>query len=168
MTIMETLVSYGALSAERSGEPDRRLAVIACMDARMDIYRILDLDVGDAHVIRNAGGVVTDDVIRSLVISQLYLETCYIVLVHHTKCGMYKFDEAAMRLDLERSAGFRPEWSTDGFDDVEEDVRQSIARIEANPFVPHKADIFGFVFDVDTRGLKFIARSRNHHAQASH
>ncbi|MFS8104959.1 carbonic anhydrase [Lentzea alba] len=150
MPIMEQLHALGGVPAEQSAEPDRKLAIVACMDARMDVYSILGLEAGDAHVIRNAGGVITDDVIRSLVVSQRKLGTRYILLLHHTKCGMAGFDEVKFRAELVKAAGFRPEWSADGFDDVDDDVHQSVARIRANPFIPFKGWIGGFVYDVDT------------------
>ncbi|MGW5051779.1 beta-class carbonic anhydrase [Actinokineospora sp. NPDC004072] len=163
MTIMNALApGFPADLAEHGGVPDRHLAVVACMDARMDIYRILGLEAGDAHVIRNAGGVVTADVIRSLVISQRVLETRYIVLVHHTRCGMLHFPEARFRADLAQEVRMRPEWSADGFDDVDADVRESIRRIEVNPFLPHKEHVLGYVYDVDTEQLRLVARSAQH------
>ena len=120
MPIMEQLHALGGVPAENAAEPDRRPAVVACMD----VYAILGLEVGDAHVIRNAGGVVTDDVIRSLAVSRHKLGTRHILLLHHTKCGMEGFDESKFRAELTVAAGFRPAWSADGFDDVDVDVHQ--------------------------------------------
>ena len=160
MGILNALRLPDDLTTELDGKPDRHLAVVACMDARMDVYRILGLEVGDANVIRNAGGVITDDVIRSLTVSQWELETSVIVLIHHTKCGMLGFKEPEFRARLAEHAGARPEWSADGFDDVERDVRESIRRIELNPFLKHKHRVLGYVYDVDTRELRFVARSQ--------
>ncbi|MGX2996584.1 beta-class carbonic anhydrase [Streptomyces sp. JNUCC 64] len=132
--------------------PRRRLAVVACMDARMDIYSILGLRPGDAHVIRNAGGVVSDDVIRSLVISQRLLGTRSVMLIHHTDCGMLTFTDDEFKRDIEKDTLIRPSWSPESFTDLEEDVRQSVRRIEGSPFVPHTRSR-GFVFDVATGRL---------------
>ncbi|MFB8351283.1 beta-class carbonic anhydrase [Streptomyces niveus] len=133
--------------------PSRGLAVVACMDARLDIYRILGLRDGEAHVIRNAGGAVTDDTIRSLAISQRLLETREIILIHHTECGMLTFTDDKFRRDIEKDTGIRPEWAAEAFVDLEEDVLQSIRRITASPFIPHKDAIRGFIFDVATGQL---------------
>jgi carbonic anhydrase len=136
--------------------PAKHLAVIACMDARLDVYRILGLEEGDAHVIRNAGGVVTDDEIRSLAISQRLLGTEEIILIHHTDCGMLTFTDDEFKRAVQNDTGIKPEWAAEAFPDLEEDVRQSIARIKANPFVPRKDAIRGFVFDVATGKLKEV------------
>lgn len=133
--------------------PARRVAVVACMDARIETGRLLGLEEGDAHVIRNAGGVVTDDVIRSLAISQRLLGTREIVLIHHTDCGMLTFTDDAVKTDIERETGVRPPFALEAFPDLEDDVRQSIRRIQANPFVPHKDSVRGFVYDVKTGRL---------------
>ncbi|MFR9725964.1 beta-class carbonic anhydrase [Streptomyces sp. MS19] len=133
--------------------PARRVAVVACMDARLNPYGALGLREGDAHVIRNAGGVVTDDVIRSLAISQRLLGTREIVLVHHTDCGMVTFTDDAFRQGIENETGLRPPWAAEAFPDAEEDVRQSLRRIAASPFVPHKESVRGFVLDVSTGRL---------------
>jgi carbonic anhydrase len=130
--------------------PAKHLAVIACMDARLDVYRILGLEEGEAHIIRNAGGVVTDDEIRSLAISQRLLGTEEIILIHHTDCGMLTFTDDEFKRAVQNDTGIKPGWATEAFADPEEDVRQSIARIKVNPFVPHKEAIRGFVFDVAT------------------
>jgi carbonic anhydrase len=121
------------------------------MDARLDVYRILGLNEGEAHVIRNAGGVVTDDEIRSLTISQRLLGTQEIILIHHTDCGMLTFTDDDFKKSIQDETGVKPSWSAEAFPDLDEDVRQSIARIKASPFVPHKDQIRGFVFDV-TKG----------------
>jgi carbonic anhydrase len=137
--------------------PARGVAVIACMDARMNVYRMLGLAEGDAHVIRNAGGVVTDDAIRSLAISQRLLGTREIILIHHGDCGMLTFTDDAFKADIASETGIKPPWSAEAFADVDADVRQSIARIKANPFVPHTGQLRGFVFDVATGKLREVS-----------
>src|SRR5438128_12329804 len=126
--------------------PAKRVAVLACMDARLNPHGLLGLSEGDAHVIRNAGGVVTDDEIRSLAISQRLLGTEEILLIHHTDCGMLTFRDDDFRRQLQDETGIKPEWPAETFDDLEEDVRQSIARIKASPFIPKKAQVRGFVY----------------------
>jgi len=140
----------------RSFFPPKGVAVVACMDARLDVYAILGLRAGEAHVIRNAGGVVTDDEIRSLAISQRLLGTREIILIHHTDCGMMKITDDAFRRALQDDTGMKPTWAVEAFDDLEEDVRQSKARIAGSPFVPHKDAIRGFVFDVATGQLNEV------------
>jgi carbonic anhydrase len=136
--------------------PAKKLAVLACMDARLDVQRILGLDEGDAHVIRNAGGVVTDDEIRSLAISQRLLGTEEIVLIHHTDCGMLTFGDDEFRRQIQAETGIKPEWPAESFSDLDEDVRQSVARIKASPFVPRKDSVRGFVYDVETGRLREV------------
>jgi carbonic anhydrase len=136
--------------------PGRALAVVACMDARLNVYALLGLREGEAHVIRNAGGVVSDDVIRSLVISQRLLGTREVVLIHHTDCGMLTFTDDAVKADIEADVGFRPPFALEAFPDLERDVRQSIDRIKANPFVPHKDAVRGFVYDVRSGALQEV------------
>ena len=133
--------------------PAKQVAVVACMDARLDVYRALGLNLGEAHVIRNAGGVVTDDVIRSLVISQELLGTTEIVLIHHTDCGMLTFQDDAVKEQIRDRTGLRPHFALEAFPDLEADVRQSIGRLKANPFLKTKDSIRGFVYDVNTGGL---------------
>ena len=133
--------------------PSRSVAVVACMDARLDVYRALGLQEGEAHVIRNAGGVVTDDVIRSLTISQRLLGTREIVLVHHTDCGMLTFADDDFRAQIQAETGIKPAWAAEAFDDLETDVRQCLARIRTSPFIPHTDAARGFVFDVATGRL---------------
>lgn len=133
--------------------PSKGVAVVACMDARLDVYRVLGLNDGEAHVIRNAGGVVTDDEIRSLAISQRLLGTSEIILIHHTDCGMLTFTDDEFKRSIQEETGIKPEWAAESFPDPADDVRQSIARIRANPFVPKKDSIRGFVFDVATGKL---------------
>jgi carbonic anhydrase len=129
--------------------PRRRLAVVACMDSRMDIFEMLGLRHGDAHVIRNAGGVVTDDVIRSLVVSQRLLDTVEIILLHHTDCGLQKVTGEGLKDDLEEETGVRPSWALESFKDPFQDVRQSIRRLQLNPFIVRKDHIRGFVYQVE-------------------
>jgi carbonic anhydrase len=133
--------------------PAKSVAVLACMDARLNPYGILGLQEGDAHVIRNAGGVVTDDEIRSLAISQRLLGTKEIILIHHTDCGMLTFVDDDFRRQIQDETGIKPHWAAEAFDDLETDVRQSIARIKSSPFIPNKESVRGFVYDVKTGRL---------------
>jgi len=137
--------------------PAKHVAVLACMDARIDVYRLLGLNEGEAHVIRNAGGVVTDDEIRSLAISQRLLGTTEIILIHHTDCGMLTFGDEDFRDSIEQDTGVRPDWHSEAFPLVDEDVRASIQRIVDSPFVPDKSSVRGFVFDVATGKLDEVA-----------
>jgi carbonic anhydrase len=136
--------------------PAKRVAVLACMDARINPYGLLGLSEGDAHVIRNAGGVVTDDEIRSLAISQRLLGTEEIILIHHTDCGMLTFKDDDFRNQIQEDTGIKPEWAVEAFDDLEGDVRQSIARIKASPFIPKKDQVRGFVYEVETGRLSEV------------
>ena len=136
--------------------PARKLAVVACMDARLHVSKILGLKEGDAHVIRNAGGAVTDDVIRSLAISQRLLGTEEVVLIHHTDCGMLTFKDDEVKGQIERETGIRPPFALEAFSDLEDDVRQSTARIKASPFVPRKGSVRGFVYDVRSGLLREV------------
>ena len=136
--------------------PGRKLAIVACMDARLNPYGLLGLQEGDAHVIRNAGGVVTDDAIRSLAISQRLLGTEEIVLIHHTDCGMVTFSDDQFRQSIEADTGIRPPWAAEAFPDAAADVRQGINRIQASPFIPKKDKVRGFVYDVHTGGLEEV------------
>jgi carbonic anhydrase len=136
--------------------PARQVAVVACMDARLDVHAILGIAEGDAHVIRNAGGVVTDDAIRSLAISQRLLGTTEIILIHHTGCGMLTFTDDDFRASIERDTGIRPPWAAEAFPDLDADVRQSIARVKASPFVPNQDSVRGFVYDVTTGRLREV------------
>jgi carbonic anhydrase len=136
--------------------PAKGTAVVACMDARLNVYAILGLNEGESHVIRNAGGVVTDDEIRSLAISQRLLGTTEIILIHHTDCGMLTFTDDAFKRAIQDETGIKPAWSAEAFTDLEEDVRQSKARILASPFIPHKDAVRGFVFDVATGKLNEV------------
>ena len=134
----------------------RKVAVVACMDGRLDPQKVLGLAADDGHVIRNAGGVVTDDAIRSLAISQRLLGTEEIILIHHTDCGMLTFGDDEFRRQIQDETGIKPEWAAEAFSDVDEDVRQSLARIQANPFVPKKDSVRGFVYDVTTGSLREV------------
>jgi carbonic anhydrase len=158
----EELVGYNAEFAEHfdDGElgthPTRRLAIVACMDSRMDIFKILGLENGEAHIIRNAGGVITDDVIRSLCLSQRALGTREIILLHHTNCGLHNLSEDQFKQDLERELGIKPWWALESFTDPYADVRQSIQRLHMTPFVMHKDHIRGFVYDVTDGALREV------------
>ena len=140
--------------------PSRGVAVVACMDARLHVSAILGLEIGDAHIIRNAGGVVTDDAIRSLVISQRLLGTKEIILIHHTDCGMVTFSDDAVKAQIKEETGIRPSFSLEAFPDAADDVRQSIARIKASPFIPHSDSVRGFVYDVSTGKLNEVEADR--------
>ncbi len=161
MSVTDDLLANNSRYAETfSGPlpmpPGKHVAVVACMDARLDVYRILGLNEGEAHVIRNAGGVVTNDEIRSLAISQRLLGTQEIILIHHTDCGMLTFTDDQFKKSIQDETGIKPSWAAEAFPDLDEDVRQSIARIKASPFVPHKDQIRGFVFDVATGKLNEV------------
>jgi len=136
--------------------PSKHVAVLACMDARIDVYRALGINEGESHVIRNAGGVVTDDAIRSLAISQRLLGTTEIILIHHTDCGMLTFTDDAVKAQIQADTGIRPSFALEAFPDLDDDVRQSVARIKANPFIPHRDDVRGFVYDVNTGSLREV------------
>jgi carbonic anhydrase len=138
--------------------PGKHIAVVACMDARLNPYGLLGLQEGDAHVIRNAGGVVTADEIRSLAISQRLLGTREIMLIHHTDCGMLTFTDDDFRRQVQQETGIKPEWPAEAFDDLDEDVRQSIARIKASPFITHKDRVRGFVYEVETGRLREVTQ----------
>jgi carbonic anhydrase len=136
--------------------PAKGLAVVICMDARLDAHRILGLEEGDAHVIRNAGGVVTDDVIRSLTISQRKLGTTDVMVVMHTGCGMHGLSDGEFRDEVQAEAGLRPPWPVEGFPDLEQAVRDGVAKLRTSPFLAHRASIRGFVYDVATGRLREV------------
>jgi carbonic anhydrase len=136
--------------------PARQIAVVACMDARLETGALLGLMEGDAHVIRNAGGVVTDDVIRSLTISQRLLRTREIMLIHHTDCGMLTFTDADLKQQIGDETGLKPPFAMEAFTDLDEDVRQSIARVKASPYLPYKEQVRGFVYDVESGRLREV------------
>jgi carbonic anhydrase len=142
--------------AELPLPPAKRIAIVACMDARLNPYGLLGLNEGDAHVIRNAGGVVTDDEIRSLAISQRLLGTEEIMLIHHSDCGMLTFSDDEFRRQVQADTGIRPGWAAEAFEDLDKDVRQSIARIKASPFIPKKDAVRGFVYDVKSGTLREV------------
>lgn len=161
MSVTDELLANNARYAESfSGPlplpPSKQIAVLACMDARIDVYRVLGLGEGEAHVIRNAGGVVTDDEIRSLAISQRLLGTKEIVLIHHTDCGMLTFTDEDFRSSIESDVGTRPHWHSEAFPELEADVKASRQRILDSPFIPDKSSVRGFVFDVATGRLAEI------------
>jgi carbonic anhydrase len=163
MTVTDDLLRNNAAFAKSFSRgdlpmpPGKALAVVACMDARLNVYALLGLEEGHAHVIRNAGGVVTEDVIRSLAISQHLLGTREIVLVHHTDCGMLTFTDDQVKADIEAATGLRPHFALEAFSDLERDIRQSIARIKTSPFVPNKDSIRGFIYDVRSGALQEVA-----------
>jgi len=142
--------------AELPLPPARKVAVVACMDARLNVYGALGLQEGDGHVIRNAGGVVTDDAIRSLTISQRLLGTEEIILIHHTGCGMLTFSDDDFKESIQQETGLKPQWAAEAFSDLETDVRQSIARIKASPFIPRKDSVRGFVYEIETGRLREV------------
>jgi carbonic anhydrase len=163
MTVIDELLENANAYAETFDKgglplpPARQVAIVACMDARLDPYALLGLHEGDAHVIRNAGGVITDDEIRSLAISQRLLGTEEIMLIHHTDCGMLTFKDDDLRREIQNETGVKPEWAAEAFDDLDEDVRQSVARIKASPFIPRKDKIRGFVYEVETGRVREVA-----------
>jgi carbonic anhydrase len=136
--------------------PAKQIAIVVCMDARLETGALLKLAEGDAHVIRNAGGVVTDDVIRSLTISQRLLGTREIMLIHHTDCGMLTFKDDDLKQQILDETGIKPQFAMEAFDDLDADVRQSIARVKANPYIPHKEQVRGFVYDVESGQLREV------------
>jgi carbonic anhydrase len=162
MSVTDELLQNNAAYAEafKKGDlplpPAKGVAVVACMDARLDVHKILGLEEGDAHVIRNAGGVITDDEIRSLTISQRLLGTREIVLIHHTDCGMLTFSDEELRAQIHEEVGMKPHFSMESFSDLEEDVRQSIARIQHSPFIAHKDAVRGFIYEVETGRLREV------------
>ena len=159
MTVTEKLLEANARYAEKFDEaelspvPTRHVAVVTCMDARMDIFALLGLGNGESHVIRNAGGIVTDDVIRSLAISQRKLQSREIILIHHTGCGMAMFAEEEFKAELEEETGLKPVWAVETFSDPFDDTRQSLQRARTSPFLAHTDAIRGFVYDVTTGAL---------------
>jgi carbonic anhydrase len=163
MSVTEELLQNNAAYAQSFDKgdlqlpPARGVAVVACMDARLDVHKILGLKEGDAHVIRNAGGVITDDEIRSLTISQRLLGTREIILIHHTDCGMLTFSDDELKAQIHEDVGLKPHFSMESFSDLEEDVRQSIARIQASPFIPHKQSVRGFIYEVETGRLREVS-----------
>ena len=162
MTVTDELLKNNAEFARNFSKgdlpmpPGKGLAVVACMDARLNVYALLGLEEGQAHVLRNAGGVVSDDALRSLVISQRLLGTREVILIHHTDCGMLTFTDDQVKADIEADVGLRPHFALEAFSDLERDIRQSIARIKASPFVPNKDSIRGFIYDVRSGALQEV------------
>ena len=163
MAVIDQLLANNALYAGTLAEqhldlrPTRALAIVTCMDSRLNVFAALGLDDGDAHILRNAGGVVTDDVIRSLAISQRLLGTREIALVHHTDCGMQKLSDDGFRAELQEATGVAPEFAIESFKDIDANVRQSILRVERSPFLLHRESVRGFVYDVDTHRLREVS-----------
>jgi len=157
-SLLENNEAFAAGLTERhlDVEPQRRLAIVTCMDSRLDVFAALGLGHGEAHVLRNAGGVITDDVIRSLSISQRRLGTREVMLIHHNDCGMQKITDDGFRMELQETTGVSPSFAIESFKDVEEDVRQSIRRVRTSPFLPHRDVVRGFVYDVDTHQLREV------------
>jgi len=163
MDVIEQLLANNQSRAQAlqgrpaDARPRRAIAIVACMDARLDLFGALGLEVGDAHVLRNAGGAITDDVIRSLAISQRKLGTREVMLIHHTGCGMTTITDDGFREELQREAGMAPPFAIESFRDVDADVRQSILRVRSSPFLPHRDKVRGFVYDVETHQLREVA-----------
>lgn len=157
-TLIENNQAFAAGLAERhlDVEPQRHLAIVTCMDSRLDVFAALGLGDGEAHILRNAGGVITDDVIRSLAISQRKLGTREVMLIHHTDCGMQKITDDGFRAELQESTGVAPSFAIESFGDVDEDVRQSIRRVRSSPFLLHREVVRGFVYDVDSHRLREV------------
>jgi carbonic anhydrase len=162
MTVTDELLANNELYAQAFDKgdlpapPGKKVAILACMDARLNVYGALGLSEGDAHVIRNAGGVVTDDEIRSLAISQRLLGTEEIILIHHTDCGMLTFTDDQFKDSIQQDTGIKPAWAVEAFSDLDGDVRQSIARIKASPFIPRKESVRGFIYEVETGRLREV------------
>ncbi|MGD0386424.1 MAG: carbonic anhydrase [Solirubrobacteraceae bacterium] len=162
MDVIDELLANNAAFAAALPErhfdlrPSRRLAIVTCMDSRLDVFAALGLHDGEAHVLRNAGGVITDDVIRSLAVSQRRLGTRTVMLIHHTDCGMAKLTDDGFRQELLEATGVAPAFAIESFSDVDADVRQSVLRVRRSPFVPHRDAVRGFVYDVDTHLLREI------------
>lgn len=172
MTITEELLTNNDAYAKSFNQgglpmpPSKKVAVVACMDARLDVYRILGLKEGEAHVIRNAGGVITDDAIRSLLISQRLLGTVEIILIHHSDCGMLTFTDDVVKAEITEDVGVRPAFALEAFGDPDADVRQSLARIDASRFIQCKDQVRGFVFEVETGRLREVSRQEEESSQA--
>ncbi len=138
---------------ELATRPAKQLAVVTCMDSRIDAFAALGLALGDAHVLRNAGGVVTDDTIRSLALSQRALGTRHVILIHHTRCGLHGLNEEEFRQQLQDETGMKPPWSLEAFTDIEADVKSSVTRVRTSPYLPHKDSVYGLILDVDSGQL---------------
>jgi carbonic anhydrase len=161
-TTIDELLNNNAAYADRfvpqhlDVAPQRHLAIVTCMDSRLDVFAALGLGQGEAHVLRNAGGVITDDVIRSLAVSQRRLGTREIMLIHHTDCGMQKVTDDGFRAELQAATGTAPAFAIESFTDIDADVRQSILRVRRSEFIPHRDVVRGFVYDVDTQRLREV------------
>jgi carbonic anhydrase len=161
MSVADEYLKNNAAYAKTYGQPSshlpsRHVAIVACMDSRLNVSSLLGMNDGEAHVLRNGGGVVTDDMIRSLALSQRLLGTTDIILIHHTDCGLAKTTEDEFKGAIEAETGIRPPWAVEAFTDAAADVRQSIGRLKASPFIPHKDHVRGFVFDVTTGSLNEV------------
>jgi carbonic anhydrase len=158
-TQTEALVAYAAtrdVPGPASGIPARHVTIVTCMDARIDVFQIFGLSIGEAHVLRNAGGIVTDDMLRSLVLSQRLLQTREIILMHHTRCGLHRDDDAALRAEIRAETGSEPAYSFGTFPDVDAAVATAIARVREHPYLPHRDRVRGFVYDVETGALREV------------
>ena len=162
MDVIDALVANNRAFAESlparhlDVRPRRRLAIVTCMDSRLDVFATLGLEQGEAHVLRNAGGVITDDVIRSLAVSQRRLGTREVMLVHHTDCGMQTLTDDGFRAELQEATGLAPAFAIESFADLDADVRQSVLRVRRSPFLLHTGLVRGFVYDVDTHALREV------------
>jgi len=155
--LIESAAAHAAdFPGHRAVIPARHVAIVTCMDSRIDTFAIFGLGSGEAHIIRNAGGLVTDDVLRSLVVSQRVMQTREIVLVHHTDCGLHNADETAMHAAIKRETGTEPPYAFGAFSDLDDAVRDAIVRVRSHPFLPHRTHVRGFVYDVDTGQLREV------------
>ena len=165
MSVIDELLANNRFYADRLAEhhldlrPARGLAIVTCMDSRLNVFAALGLGDGDAHVLRNAGGVITDDVVRSLAISQRLLGTREVMLIHHTDCGMQKLSDDDFRAELQEATGIAPAFAIESFTDLDADVHQSILRVQRSPFLVHRDRVRGFVYDVDTHCLREVTTS---------
>ncbi len=154
--LANAVASEAAFAGPRAGVPARHVAIVTCMDARIDVFQIFGLDVGEAHVLRNAGGLVTDDMLRSLVLSQRRLQTREVLLVHHTACGLHGIDESALRAEIAAEAGEPPPYAFGAFSNLDDAVRSAIARVREHPFLPHRDRVRGFVYEVETGHVREV------------
>jgi len=154
--IAKSVAHEADFEGPRAVIPAKHVAIVTCMDSRIDNFRIFGLDSGEAHILRNAGGLVTDDVLRSLVLSQRLLQTREVILMHHTNCGLHGTDEAALRAQIAADTGAEPPYAFGAFEDIDAAVRTAIARVRAHPFLPHRDNVRGFVYDVDTGHLREV------------
>jgi carbonic anhydrase len=160
LSVIDELVAYAAahdFTGPRALIPSKHIALVTCMDSRIDTFRIFGLTSGEAHIVRNAGGIVTDDVLRSLVLSQRLLQTREVILMHHTNCGLHKLDEPALRASIAAETGAEPPYAFGSFADVDAAVRSAIARVREHPHLPHRDNVRGFVYDVETGELREVS-----------